>query len=551
MESLLSKITEDVKRFSQMILDVVDMDVIIVDSQRKILSMAFRYFSLYNDIHYGSLTAEVLRENRTLLIEDKSAVENCQKCGQFKECKMTGFIGVPIRYENQAVGVIALILKKSKVKKLLQNKESTIEFVESMSYLLSSQLGKKIEQEGLKDQLTQTEAILDMMADAVVYTDNRGDIIFMNRKFKTVFQAEDSFVSRNITEIYPVFRQWYGKSLNNEKVSFDYGKGVFYGLLDSKNVPMGEHESGILFRFRPYEDISDSSRLFSRGTLVTFQWLTRYVSPELIDKAKFLAEKEEDVLIYGDDNALNEMIAKAIYNHSGRRLEGIRVIYIQNIYRDLLEEFLMDEYGVFSNMDGGTVIIVQPEKMPLSMQEKMAEFISTKEVAPDRYRSIRSDVRFIFCTEQDLEQAAKQEKFDRNLFSLISRNQIQNIETIHNNYKLFAKFVTEGWNHYCREYHKGQRALGQELIGQMWQDYREMPMSGLEKLLESMVRDGEENALEQQRENSRAEIKPLRELERKQLEQMLKNGYSKKEICEVLKLSRSTLYRRMKAYGLE
>lgn len=42
----------------------------------------------------------------------------------------------------------------------------------------------------------------------------------------------------------------------------------------------------------------------------------------------------------------------------------------------------------------------------------------------------------------------------------------------------------------------------------------------------------------------------LKEMEYQQLKEMLEEGYSRKDISDTLKISRTTLYRRLKQYGL-
>ena len=131
-------------------------------------------------------------------------------------------------------------------------------------------------------------------------------------------------------EIYPIFQDWYksDKDLKNVKVSIDYGSGIFYGMVKSRKIYYSGQEYGIIFCFRPYQQIHDSSVKFLEGTLVTFDWISEFVGEDVIETAKELAEKDENLLITGSDNALNELIAKAVFNHSERRLEGIKVIYL-------------------------------------------------------------------------------------------------------------------------------------------------------------------------------------------------------------------------------
>ena len=120
MDSRLGTIKGFVDNFASVISDVLDTDVIITDSNMNIVGSAFKYFSLYQDIKIGSLIADVLINRHNLLIEDKSAVTSCRECEKYRVCKMKGFVGVPIHYGNQVIGVIALILPRFKVKTLFE-----------------------------------------------------------------------------------------------------------------------------------------------------------------------------------------------------------------------------------------------------------------------------------------------------------------------------------------------------------------------------------------------------------------------------------------------
>ena len=86
----------------------------------------------------------------------------------------------------------------------------------------------------------------------------------------------------------------------------------------------------------------------------------------------------------------------------------------------------------------------------------------------------------------------------------------------------------------------------------MWQKYRSLPVSTIDRILEEAVlKDGQKS--ETDFENySIEDTKPesLRELEIKRIKELMKKGYSRKKISEVLGISRTTLFRRIKEYQL-
>ena len=560
MDSRLGTIKGFVDNFASVISDVLDTDVIITDSNMNIVGSAFKYFSLYQDIKIGSLIADVLINRHNLLIEDKSAVTSCRECEKYRVCKMKGFVGVPIHYGNQVIGVIALILPRFKVKTLFEKLDSTVSFMESMADLVAVRMMEHMEKKGLQQRIHQLEAVLDLMDDAVVYTDTYGNIEYMNTSFKREFQVNRSQAGKKIMEIYPIFQDWYksDKDLKNVKVSIDYGSGIFYGMVKSRKIYYSGQEYGIIFCFRPYQQIHDSSVKFLEGTLVTFDWISEFVREDVIETAKELAEKDENLLITGSDNALNELIAKAVFNHSERRLEGIKVIYMQNVYRDLLDQYLMDEYGLLRSMDNGTMVIVQPEKMTRYVQDKLAELMKKEKLEVKHGFSLRINVRFIFCTTENLKELVQAGKFSEKLYLEISHHVISNPETIHNDYKAFIKFAFSGLSYYSKVWNQNREMITPGLLETLWQKYRHLSIGEIETILEKIIKEGGDD-LESEGEMIHPQENyfiSMKEIERRQIEALM-NGdvfgkrYTKKEIGEILKISRTTLYRRMKEYGLD
>lgn len=451
MRTMLGKIKNFVDNFAEIISDVLDTDVIITDSNMNIVGSAFRYFSLYNDIKIGTLLADVLVNNHNLIVQNKSKLESCRKCNEYKKCKMKGFIGVPIRYRNQTLGAMALILPHSKVKSLFENIDSTVTFMERMAELVAARIHDHTEKKSFVKKMEEFESILDLMDEALVHTDLYGNIIYFNQKFQDIFNVEKGLIGENIAYVYPEFREWYAREaeFKNLKICIQNGRCSFYGIVNSKRVYYTEEEYGIILCFQPYQNIYKSSKIFMPGTQVTFQWLRKFCDMELLETAKQYAEQDEAILIYGCDSILNEMMGKAVYNYSQRRLEDVEVLHIKNPYRDLLYTYLGKETGVFRKLHNGTIVIMHPENIPMYIQDQIINLIEKKKIINNDQMVMDLDVRFIFCTTVDLEVLVKEGKFNERLYATLSKNKIRMTRTLHDDFYVFNKYIQSGLEYYC------------------------------------------------------------------------------------------------------
>ena len=231
--------------------------------------------------------------------------------------------------------------------------------------------------------MAELESILDLMDEALVHTDVYGNVIYFNQKFEQNFGVDRALIGDNITCIYPELKAWYAKEkvFKDFKICIQNDKCSFYGIVNSKRVYYTEEEYGVILCFQPYKNIYKSSKIFMPGTQVTFQWLRKFCDVETLVLAERYAELDEPVLICGCDDILNEMLGKAIYNQSSRRLEEVEVLHIRNSYRDLLNTYLSEETGILRKLQNGTIIVIQPEKIPMYIQEHLLNLIEKRELS--------------------------------------------------------------------------------------------------------------------------------------------------------------------------
>ena len=538
------RIKSFVDNFAIVISDVLDTDVIIVDEDMDIIGKSLKYFSLYNDIKIGSLIARVISANERLYIKDKAEINTCRKCKEYKICKMKGFIGVPIRFENRVLGVLALILQKSKVNKLFTKLDSTIFFMENMAELIGIRINEINEKKSLDDKMKRVEAILDFTNDALVYTDKYANIILSNKAFKKLFDKDNSMVSkpRNLKEIYKDILDLYArdKKIKNIKLSLTYNESLFRGFLSVEPVNFGIDEKFYICKFEEKLQFSNKEISTLNGSLVTFPWLSKYIKDEILDEAKLLSKKDTDILIYNKNNTISELLAKAIANYSDRHLEDIKVVYMQNIYRDLLDEFFMGEDGILNIIKKGTLIIVLPEYISLHIQDKLADVLAKNE----------ERARVIFCTSSNIYDLKQKSLFSNKLYSYIKNIAFIDIDNIYYDYNLFDSFVRSSINYYSKIYNRLDYSYDEKDIEYLWKKKESYTLSDLEIYIESMVKSNNDliSNLPSIVSNKNLSIS---EIEKNYLLDLIKQGKTKKEICEIMGISRSTFYRKFKNMHIE
>ncbi|WP_298065371.1 sigma-54 dependent transcriptional regulator [uncultured Cetobacterium sp.] len=146
----------------------------------------------------------------------------------------------------------------------------------------------------------------------------------------------------------------------------------------------------------------------------------------LIDK---VAESDLTVLITGENGVGKELIAKEIFKKSDRRKENYITISCASLPEDLIERELFgyergaflgattSKKGILEEADGGTVFLDEISAMDLKAQSKVLRVIEYGEfrrVGGNKLR--RVDVRFIVSTNKDLKEETEKGKFRKDLY---------------------------------------------------------------------------------------------------------------------------------------
>ena len=150
---------------------------------------------------------------------------------------------------------------------------------------------------------------------------------------------------------------------------------------------------------------------------------------EVLRKVAIVASADCAVLIQGETGTGKEVIAKAIHDQSARCSGPFVRVNCAAIPAGLLEsELFGHEKGAFTGAwtqragrfqlaNGGTLLLDEIGDLPLELQPKLLRVLQEQEFERlGSTQTIRTDVRIIAATNQDLEQMVVDRKFRADLF---------------------------------------------------------------------------------------------------------------------------------------
>ena len=142
-----------------------------------------------------------------------------------------------------------------------------------------------------------------------------------------------------------------------------------------------------------------------------------------------LARANGPVLVVGESGTGKELVARAIHDESDRADKPFQAVNCAGVPADLLEsEFFGHEAGaftgavksrrgLFSQADGGTLLLDELGEMPMALQAKLLRVLQDGVIRPvGSNREHQVDVRVVAATNRDLESLISSGDFREDLF---------------------------------------------------------------------------------------------------------------------------------------
>lgn len=291
---------------------------------------------------------------------------------------------------------------------------------------------------------------------------------------------------------------------------------------------------------------------------------------EIGRKIRLVAPTHMSVLILGESGTGKEHIAEKIHKASKRADKPFVSVDCGMLSKELAASALFGhEKGAFTGAEGkrrgyweeaagGTLFLDEAGNLPVEVQQMMLRAIQSKRYRPvggDKDRA--ADVRIIAATNEDLQAAIAGKCFRQDLYQRLKeytlvipplRNCREDIMPLAN---FFLNLANEEFDRQVKGFDAEAKKL---MLNHKW--------IGNVRELKGVVRsavlftDGDTvtvEALDFDETPSAADISPaLDDMERKQIIRVLEQAKGNRKLAaELLGIGRTTLYNKMKAYGIE
>ena len=305
-----------------------------------------------------------------------------------------------------------------------------------------------------------------------------------------------------------------------------------------------------------------------------------YKMSRIFELIEAVADSKTTILMTGPSGTGKSLLAKAIHYRSARHDKPFIEISCGAIPETLLESELFghakgaftgainEKEGKFSAADGGTIFLDEISTASPAMQIKLLRVLQDRRFeAVGSNKTITADTRVILATNQDLAEEVKQGRFREDLYyriNVVSVNLPSLTERI-SDIPLLA-------DHFLKQFCESHGCIKAGLTEQALQCLQDYPWPGnvreLENAIERAVLLGKGTFLDindlppaiihhhQSTENKsygsetlkQALAGPERAIIRTALEA---NNWGRQETAKSLDINRTTLYKKMKRYGLE
>ncbi len=329
---------------------------------------------------------------------------------------------------------------------------------------------------------------------------------------------------------------------------------------------------------RKVASLTDHSLREFEGFVQFDQMIGTSAMTDIFDMAGKVAKSAATVLILGESGAGKGMLSKAIHRSSPRINKPFVEINCSAIPELLLESELFGyemgaftdaknkKLGLFEVAEGGTIFLDEIGDMALALQAKILKVLEEKEFRRlGALRPTQVDVRIIAATNRNLKELVKSGMFREDLYYRLSvvpilvpplREHPESIVPMANYFlQLFAKQMG-------RKLQGFESAAYDMLSSYDWpgnvRELRNVIERGLilseGELIEASTLGlnlgGKTPKTGTVEESASDEILPLAEVEKRHIQQVLARlGGNRKAVAEVLQIHRTTLYKKIEAYG--
>ncbi|AKM46719.1 MULTISPECIES: sigma-54 interaction domain-containing protein [Edwardsiella] len=425
-QSVLMQIQPTILRFTKMLSSVLQLEVEIVDATMTRVAGTGPYGKFFGrKLNSNSRLLRYVLDTKQEKVVIRSRFDPvCEGCNSKDNCKEKAFLGTPILFQGNCIGVISLVAFTQEQQERI--KDNLHEFSDYVRHISNIFVSKLLESQGGNDGVSKILlSLIENMDQGVLVLDENNQAQFANATALKQLNAINEQVIGKTFNIRPLtYQQNYLSGHLQHIVAFDQHQELIIGQLhdiqDHQLFLMTFHQSHSPMNVELNPDDPRIEHLV--GECRPMRNLKRLISR--------IASSPSSVLIVGESGTGKEVVARAIHQLSDRNNKPFIAINCAAIPDQLLESELFGyvkgaftgasangKMGLIQAANHGTLFLDEIGDMPLTLQAKLLRAIESREVQPIGSSSpIAVDIRIISATNQNLEQYIADGKFREDLY---------------------------------------------------------------------------------------------------------------------------------------
>lgn len=424
--SVLMQIQPTIQRFARMLSSVLQLEVEIVDNTlcRVAGTGAYGKF-LGRKLNTDSRLLRYIIETKKEKVVTHSRFDPlCKDCTNKENCKEKAFLGTPVIYQEQCVGVISLVaLTREQQERINDNLHEFSDYVRHVSSIFVSRLLE--DQGGGDNMLKMFSTMIENMDQGVLVVSQDQKVKFANQAAMKILGANHGSMIGKTIHFRPLtFAQNFIRGHVQHVISFDDKKELIIGQLhaiqDQWLFLMAFHQSHSSADLAPPQDGPQIEQMV--GECRPMRQLKKLITR--------VAPSPSSVMIVGESGTGKEVVARAVHKLSDRQAKPFIAINCAAIPEQLLESELFGyvkgaftgasangKTGLIQAANHGTLFLDEIGDMPVALQVKLLRVLQERKVRPlGSNRDIDIDVRIISATHRDLPKAMARGEFREDLF---------------------------------------------------------------------------------------------------------------------------------------